>query len=163
MTEAEKIRKVEEKTRSKVNVEMKRLRSERMIKNHFKFLDETSDNMGFYAENRDKKMRIMFSNICHYTKKKRMAIESDYGFMNCDMILLCETHSYYDLNPDNDTHEIKSEHHLDHFINVFKTGTTSTNASNGHMCFVKADKLDKFKCKRPCRNVFTNAHPDTGN
>ena len=160
MSDSEKKRQVEEKTRSKVNAEMKRLRSERMIKNHFKFLEELSDIPIMLTRNQ---MRIMFTNICHYTKKKRMAIESDYGFMGCDMILLCETHTYYDFDNEKNTHEIKSEHHLDHFINVFKTGTTSTNASNGQMCFVKADKIDKLKCQRPCQNVLTNAQPDTGN
>jgi hypothetical protein len=164
MKPKQKLKQVEKKQQSSVNVAMRRLRSDECrLTNHFKFLEEdaqNNNNLGFYAKNSNKKIRIMFTNICYFNYNKRMAIESDHGFMKCDMIMLCETHSYLKLNNETNEHAMPSQHLLKHYETVFKTGTLSdTKSSHGQMCFVKRDPQTKHLAKAiqaPTQNM-TNA------
>jgi hypothetical protein len=155
----QKLKQVEKKQQSSVNVAMRRLRSDECrLTNHFKFLEEDNNPKPFYSQN---KIRIMFTNICYFNYNKRMAIESDHGFMKCDMIMLCETHSYLKLNRENNEHSMPSQHLLRNYETVFKTGTLSdTKSSHGQMCFVKRDTQTKGLAKdiqAPSQNM-TNAH-----
>ena len=166
MTKNEKKIEVEKKKISSVNVEMKRLRSaECRLTNHFQFLDEDELYLGFKAKNSSNKIRLMFTNICYFNTNKRMAIESDHGFMKCDMILLCETHSYIRRDRDKNEYSMLSEHILRDYETIFKTGTLlDSNASHGQMCFVKKDphsKLISKAIRAPTNNVhqqMTNSH-----
>jgi hypothetical protein len=160
MTPQQKLKQVKKKEQSKVNQAMKRLRSvECRLINHFEFLEEYAQSD--YAENSQNKLRIMFTNIRYFTNNKRMAIESDHGFMKCDMILLCETHSYIRIdNQMTGEYSMPSTHELKNYETVFKTGTLiDTKSSHGQMCFVKKDQITEKITKSiqaPTENL-TNA------
>ena len=137
---------------------MKRLRSnECRLTNHFKFLEE-EDTQTKHSQDSRNKLRIMFTNIRYLTYNKCMAIGSDHGFMKCDMILLCETHSYLKINPDTTT--MPSQHIIKNYETVFKTGThIDCKSSHGQMCFVKKDTISNRLMKNiqaPAQNL-TNA------
>jgi hypothetical protein len=149
MKPEQKLKQVEKKQQSSVNVAMRRLRSDECrLTNHFKFLEEDANNQGFYAQNSQNKIRIMFTNIRYFNYNKRLAIESDYGFMKCDMILLCETHSFISIDPETNESAMPSTNTLRNYETIFKTGTQiDTKSSHGQMCFVKRDPITKGLAK----------------
>ena len=130
---------------SNVQNELKRLRSKEVrLENVYGFL-EVDDNMQqFHNPNR---LRIMFANICTYNLKKRRAMQSDFGFNKCDIILLCETHGTYEkmshLDANNkviNNYIIRSQSKLDNYQTLYSTGSLHSASSNGQLCFIREEK-----------------------
>ena len=146
---------------SNVQMELKRLRSKEVrMENVFRFLEANDDLEQFHSPNR---LRIMFTNICTYNLKKRKAIQSDFGFNKCDLIMLCETHGTYENITQRDANNniinnyfIRSQSNLDFYKTLFHTGTLHSASSNGQLCFVRPEKERRFEWKQTNSNREKN-------
>ena len=153
---------IQKHEQNSTNTEMKRLRSDdvRMI-NNFKFLEENGLRTdGFYLHRPNMKLRVLSTNISTYNHSKRLAMQSDWGFKNCDLILLCETHSHY--GQFSKKHELKmiTENYLSNYETIFCTGSLDFQASNGQMCFLKQQDMNTVIGS--CHLMYTNAERRTG-
>ena len=83
---------------------------------------------------RDFDLNIMALNIRSY-KKHMKDICMDRGFMNSDVILLCETRT----RPDD-----RQMINLSGYALKYCSGSNQLNASNGQMCFVRDELADDF-------------------
>jgi hypothetical protein len=133
-----------------VQMELKRLRSKEVrLKNVYPFLEVDDNLQQFHSPNR---LRIMFSNICTYNIKKRRAMQADFGFNKCDVIMLCETHGTYEIMTQTDTNNnfitnyfIRSQSNIDFYKTLYYTGTMHSASSNGQLCFIREEKERRFK------------------
>ena len=108
-----------EKERQPTHMEIKRLRESCQLVNNYPFLAES------YIQ---PMLSVMFANIENYGKNKDKCIQSDFGFMSCDIIMLCECH--FKLNR-LATVQIEG-------YNVIKaTGRKYTSGSYGQFCYFK--------------------------
>lgn len=65
----------------KQHVEMERLRNYALVKNKYPFMERDYESPS---------LSVMFANIACLNREKVQNIQSDFGYMGCDIIMLSE-------------------------------------------------------------------------
>ncbi len=112
-----KLREVRENTATQK--EVRRLRTECQLVNKYPFIEESYEKPI---------LDVMFVNIENYGREKVECVQSDIGFMSCDIIMLCECH--FNL-------ERLRFVQLDGYRIVKATGRRHANGSYGQICYFK--------------------------